>query len=242
MDKMKQYVAGAVVISLAILLLGYNFLVGPKRSAAADLRAQIDTQSSTNAQLRTKLSVLKSQAKDLPKEQAKLAQVAAKIPDNPALPALIRALTAAGVSAGVELISVTPGPPAAAVAAATPVAPAAAPVAGEVAAPTGAATLAAIPVALNVVGGYFQVEQFLASLERLGRAMRVTNVVLAPGSNPVSKVPSGAVTSASADGRTLVSTITGQVYMAAGAVVTPATPVVPTGPAPVGAAAPTATK
>ncbi len=115
MDKLKQYVAGAVVLSLAILLLGYNFLVSPKKSAAAELRAQTESQASANAVLRTKLAALKAQAKDLPKEQAKLAAVAAKIPDNPALPSLIRALTSAGIAAGVELVSLTPGTPTAAV-------------------------------------------------------------------------------------------------------------------------------
>ena len=63
------------------------------------------------------------------KSRAKLAAVAAKIPDNPALPNLIRALTTASKSTGVELVTLTPGTPTAAAV------PAAAPGAAPVAAP-----------------------------------------------------------------------------------------------------------
>ncbi len=83
--------------------------------------------------------------------------------------------------------------------------------AGTAAAAAGpAGSLAAIPVAINIVGGYFEAEQFLANLENLPRAYRVTNLTMAPGDSPTAKVKSG-----SADGRTLTSTITGSVYMAA---------------------------
>ncbi|MCA1712961.1 MAG: type 4a pilus biogenesis protein PilO [Actinobacteria bacterium] len=214
MDKLKQYVVLTVIGSLAILALGYNFLVSPKKAEANDLRTQTASQVSANAQLQTQLTVLKAQAKDLPKQQAKLAAVAARIPDNPALPALIRALTAAASSAAVELVSVTPGQPAA------PAAPAAAPAvasgtagAARPAAAAGgtAGTLASIPLALNVVGGYFQVEQFVANLENLPRSLRISGLTLAPGANPVKKSSRTSVD----DGKSLTTTITGQVFMAA---------------------------
>ena len=233
MDKMKQWVALTVVGCLAIMAGGWFLLVSPKRTEAADVRAQAVSQETTNAGLRTKLETLKAQAKDLPKKQAELARVAAKIPGDPGLPALIRALTAASTSAGVEFVSVTPGAPAAVAApvAAAPVAGAPAPAAPAPAAPDPAAgapaaapastagTLAAIPIAINVVGGYFEVSQFLANLENLPRALRVTNLTLAPGTSPSDK-SEGSVD----DGSSLTSTITGSVYMAANRPV--ATPVV----------------
>jgi Tfp pilus assembly protein PilO len=191
---------------------------------AADLRTQAAGQVTANAQLETQLTVLKAQAKDLPKQQAKLAAVAAKIPDNPALPAMIRALTTAAKSAGVELVTVTPGQPTpvAVAAAVAPVAPAAStagattkgPAAGRVlpvASGASAGQLASIPLTLSVAGGYFQVEQFVAALENLPRSMRLSNVTLAPGANPVKPNSSGTVDS----GKTLTTTITGQVFMAA---------------------------
>ena len=217
MDKLKQWIALTVVACLGIMAAGWVLLISPKRGEAAEIRDQAAAQEATNAGLRSKLDVLKAQAKELPKKQADLARVAAKIPDNPGLPALIRALTAASTSAGVEFVSVTPGPPAAVVAAGAvaPVAPAAgaapvAPAAGAPAPAGSAGSLAAIPVAINVAGGYFEVEQFLAAVENLPRAFRVTNLTIAPGKSPSNKDESTA-----ADGSALLSTITGSVYMAA---------------------------
>jgi Tfp pilus assembly protein PilO len=211
MDKLKQYTVFTVLGCLVVLAAGWFLLVSPKRSHAAELRTTAASQVSANSQLETQLAVLKAQAKDLPKQQAKLAKVAAKIPDNPALPAMVRALTTAATSAGVELVSMTPGTPAAVTAA-----PAAAPVAGSArraAAPNTAAAgqLAMIPLTLNVVGGYFQVEQFMANLEDLPRSLRVTSLTLAPGSNPLKPAATGSVD----DGKTLATSIVAQVYMAA---------------------------
>ena len=237
MDKLKQWVALTVVGCLAIMAGGWFLLVSPKRTEAAEVRDQALAQESTNAGLRSKLEQLKVQAKDLPKKQADLARVAAKIPGDPGLPALIRALTAASTSAGVEFVSVTPGAPVAVAApvAAAPVAGAPAPAADAAAAAPAApaapadpnapapagpvGTLAAIPIAINVVGGYFEVSQFLANLENLPRALRVTNLTLAPGASPSAKDAKSAE-----DGSSLTSTITGSVYMAANRPV--ATPVV----------------
>ena len=223
MDKLKQYVTLTVLAAVVILAAGWFLLVSPKKGEAAELQAQAAQQTTANSVLETELQVLRIQAKELPKKQAELARVAAKIPDNPSLPALIRALTAASTSAGVEFVSVTPSPPAALAAptAVAPVAqaePAAATATGPtppaVVAPKTAGTageLALIPVAINVVGDYFEIEQFLANLENLPRALKVSNLTLVPGSSPTA----GATTSTDT-GRTLVSTITGSVYMATG--------------------------
>src|SRR5919107_1682724 len=100
MEKLKQYVVLTVLGCLVVLAAGWFLLVSPKKSDAAALRTQTEQVSVDNAALSTKLQVLKAQAKALPKQQAKLAAVAAKIPDNPALPTLIRDLTAAADDAG----------------------------------------------------------------------------------------------------------------------------------------------
>jgi type IV pilus assembly protein PilO len=237
MEKLKQYVVFTVLGCIVVLAAGWFLLVSPKRSDAADLRSQAASKVSSNSQLENQLQILKAQAKALPKEQAKLAAVAARIPDNPALPALIRALTTAAKSTGVELVSVTPGAPAAA---------AAGPAAGTVtsgkparAASSSAGQLTAIPINLNVVGGYFQVEQFVGKLETLQRSMRVSALTVAPGANPMKAQQSGATLE---DGKSLASTITAQVFMAvnrpaATAVNVPGQPVASTA---VGPAAPVA--
>jgi type IV pilus assembly protein PilO len=214
MEKLKQYVVFTVLGCLVVLAAGWFLLVSPKRSDAADLRNTAAEVASQNAQLQTQLQVLKAQAKALPKQQAALAAVAAKIPDNPALPALVRSLTAAATSAGVELVSVTPGTPSVPAAAAAPAAPAVPGKPAAAAASSSAGLLSQIPVTLNVVGGYFQVEQFVSNLEGLQRSMRVSGLTVAPGANPVKRTTTGASAQAE-DGKSLASTITAQVFMAA---------------------------
>lgn len=202
MDTLKQWVLLTVAGCLAVLAAGWFLLVAPKHAQAQDLRTQAAAQEGSNATLRTQIAVLKAQAKDLPAQQAAVAEVAAKIPADPGLPALVRALDAASTAAGVDLVSIAPGTPA-------PVGATGATGAGTTASAGGA--LQAIPVAVNVVGGYVEVEQLVSGLEGLHRAFRVTSLTLAPGSSPV--VPAAA---SSDDGRTLSATISGQVFMSAG--------------------------
>jgi Tfp pilus assembly protein PilO len=225
MDKLKQWIALTVVGVLAILAAGWFLLISPKKSDASNLNAEAATKDQANSLLVTQLAMLKAQAKNVPAQQAAFAKVAAKIPDNPELPALIRALDRAAAAANVELVSIAPSP-------ATPVAPAAAAVtptgpAGAkggtgattptvaVASSAAAGTLNVLPVVVNVVGGYFQVEQFLDSLENLTRAFKVGTLSMTPGDNPLKPAPVGG-TAATQSGKSLVATINGSVYLATG--------------------------
>jgi Tfp pilus assembly protein PilO len=240
-SKMKQWVALTVVGCLAVLAAGWFLLVSPKRSTAAQVRDEVTSQNSTNSGLQTQLAMLKAQAKTLPAQQAKLARVAAKIPDNPALPALIRALSKAADDANVELVSMSPAAPVAVAAAAAPLGAGTSPVAGSGAAvgaaaagvtrggsgaaPTtltsvpsssfSAGVLTSIPLTINVVGGYFQIEQFFDRLENLARAAKVTGFTMAPGANPVKPVAAGATTPIDT-GKVLTTNVTANVYMAVG--------------------------
>ena len=141
MDKLKQWIAFTVLGVFAVLAAGWFLLVSPKRADADALGQQAASQVTANSTLQTQLAVLKSQAKNLPQQQAQLAKVAAKIPDNPAEPALIRALDSAATAAGVELVSISPSLPTAAAAPAVtvPVAPGAAKAVPKVGAPVAAA-------------------------------------------------------------------------------------------------------
>ncbi len=218
MDKLQQSIALAVAGSVTIMGAGYFLLVSPKKSEATDLRAQAVEQVSANEALETQLTVLRAQAKELPAKQADLARVAALVPDNPSLPALIRALSAATESAGVEFVSIKPSVPEKE----SPVAPAAAPVEPAPAAaqsapgapappaPDPAGNLVTIPVELNVVGDYFDIAQFVENAENLPRAMRFVEVDVAPDTTARGEGAAPAVS----DGRRLLTVLRGQVYMA----------------------------
>lgn len=245
MEKAKQWIALSLVGVLAVLAAGWFLLIAPKRTEAADLRAQSASQDQSNNALRARLLVLKAQQKALPAQQASLAAVAAKIPDNPALPSLVRALTKAADEAGIELISMSPSTPAAvAAAAATGTAPVAKTGPAQVAAkkvgtPTAttpgaassaaagaaaAGTLQAVTLNLAVAGRYFDVARFLDQLENLTRAFKVTNLTMLPGANPMKPV-----VGALPDTSMLNAAITGLVYLAPGRVVS-AVPVAPVAP------------
>jgi len=234
MNKLRSYIALTVVAAVAVLAAGWVLLVSPKKAEAADLRQQAAGQSATNDQLRNQLSVLKAQAKDLPKEQAKLALVAAKLPDSAAQPELLRALVAAADGAGVRLVSVSPAGVTPVVATTTAAAPT-----GDSAAPVVAAkgpspgTLLAMPLTLSVSGDYFQVERFVAAIEELPRAMRITNLALAPGADPVQASATVGAPVSPDNGKHLITTITGTVFVSSGT-----TPTVVSVTPPVAGAAP----
>jgi Tfp pilus assembly protein PilO len=221
-DKLKQWVALTLLGVFAVVAGGWFLLVSPKRGEASDLRAKVTSQNDANSQLQLKLAQLKALRKDLPAQQATLAAVSAKIPDNPALPALIRALDSAASTAGVELVSIAPAKPVPFVGGTGSQAAATSGLPNSTTAPAGTSTglttrapvaipLQQIGLIINVVGGYFQVEQFLDGLESLTRALKVTGFTLAPGENPVK--PAAAFSGSVNAGKSLTAAITGQVYM-----------------------------
>ena len=234
MKTLKQWTVLALVAALALVGGGWFLLVSPERSEAASLHEQVDLQRSANDQKRTSLAVLRGKAKALPEQERDLAELARKIPSEPALPELVRALTAAGRSAGVEVVTITPGAPSpvVAAAAAAPAAPADPAAPAAPAAPPG---LAAMSLSIEVTGGFAEVEQYVAELEELPRALRITGLTVAPGG---SGEDGG---TAAADGRSLTSTLTGQVFVVpaaapapvatGGAAPVPAAPVDPAAPA-----------
>jgi len=112
----------AAVLVLAILAGGWFLLVSPKRGEAAELRTQTASQEEANERLLQQLEVLKAQQANLPRQRARLAVLGTQIPDNPALPTLIRDLTKAGRKVGVSIDTMAPSVPVAVVAA-QPVAP-----------------------------------------------------------------------------------------------------------------------
>jgi type IV pilus assembly protein PilO len=177
----------ALLLVLAISAAGWFLLISPKRSEAADLRGQTATQEDANARLEQKIQVLMAQQEELPRQRARLALIRSQIPDNPALPALVRDLTAAGRKVGASIDAMSPSlPVAAAPAAQTPVAA----TSGETAETAPAAPTAAlyqVPLNLEVSGSYFELEQFVNKLEGLKRSFLVTGFTLAEDSE--SEVP-----------------------------------------------------
>lgn len=220
MDKKQQWVVMTAVAVVGVFAAGWFLLVAPKHAQASDVRAQVAAAQTTTAGLRTQLATLKALAKNLPAEQAKVAAVEARIPSDPQLPALIRALTSAAATSGVELVSLVPGQPVpvTATAPAGSTASSGTTTATSTASKSGASTtsttgLNSVGLTMTVFGNYSETEQFLAALEDLPRATRVSAVSVVPGDDPTVKRPDGAAPPVN-NGSSLSTTIIGQVFLA----------------------------
>jgi Tfp pilus assembly protein PilO len=191
MTDTRKWSALAAVLVVAIFAASWFLLISPKRGEAADLRGKAATKSEENARLAEQITMLQEQQKDLPTQQAQLAAMRTQIPGNPALPSLIRDLTAAGKKAGVSIDSMAPSLPVALVEApsTTVVAPT---TTGDDAASAGStaptkptphaaaptSTLFQVPLTLSVTGSYFELEHFVSKLETVRRSLLVTGFKL----------------------------------------------------------------
>jgi Tfp pilus assembly protein PilO len=197
MNDTRKWSLVAMFAVLGILAAGWFLLVAPKHSEAADLKTKTAAQNKTNSGLEAQLSQLKQQQLDLPKQQARLAVIRRQLPDNPALPQLIRTLTTAARQVGVSLDAMSPSTPVPLAAAQPVVAPVPAATTSTdssstdstatdtapVVPPTPPApTLYQIPLSLNVTGSYFELEQFVGKLEALKRSLLVTGFTVTPAS------------------------------------------------------------
>ena len=181
----QKWVAGALVAAIALLAGSWFLLISPKRSDAADIQTQADEQLAKNDALQTSTDVLKDQKKDLPEQQALLAELQSRIPQAVDMPPLVRSLATQSYDADVLIVSMTPTAPV--------VLTAGAPLAPTTTAPTSATGttttppvtptvpstgLSAVDSELVVDGGYFQIQRYLNSLEKMQRYVLVTDMTV----------------------------------------------------------------
>ncbi|HET8617295.1 MAG TPA: type 4a pilus biogenesis protein PilO [Actinomycetales bacterium] len=182
MTSTRTWTVGAAVLAVLLVIAGWFTLVSPQRSAAADLRDQVAAQQASNDQIALKTKQLQAQFASLPERQAQLAEIKQQMPDNPALPALIRDLSSYAKAAGVSLDSVAPGAPTAVAVAAGANQPVTAP--GQ--APTSATStgLLSIPTTITAVGSYSDLTLYLQKLQTsMRRAFLVNTVTLINGTD-----------------------------------------------------------
>jgi len=154
----------AVVV---ILLIGWFGLVAPKRSSADSLRNQAAAQEQQNNTLKAQIADLQAKQKNLPQQQAIIADVHQRIPQNPDLPALIRSLSSMASATGVDLHTLSPVQPVASTAIGS----------ADAIGPNGE-TLQVITASMEVDGTYFNIERFLNKVESLKRSLLVTGLSL----------------------------------------------------------------
>ena len=240
MTKIRTWSAATAVLCVLLIVAAYFLLIAPKRAEAADLRDQTVAQDQANQQSRLKIQQLKAQYAELPSKQAELAVIKQQLPDNPALPTLIRTLTSMADASGVTLVSLAPAPPTAVVLAAAPVvAPAVAPAAAAAGAPVTAPVAAApaapttslfgIATTMIIKGDYAASTLFVQKLQAAGvakegtqtakagaqmaRAFLVQSIKVAPNAD--------AATATKATKGQVQTSITGQVFVLKTAAIPP---------------------
>ncbi len=145
---------GVVIVAILFFLI----LVLPKMHSVSDAQDQLDQAHQQQTTLEVRKAALEQAKLDAPKNLHVISNVHKRIPPVADEPGLIQLLNGAAVSAGIELVSLTPSNP-------------------VFDATTGLST---ITVAVSATGSYFDITQFMFNIETLPRAAVVTTLTLAP--------------------------------------------------------------
>jgi len=177
----RRYAAAGAIV-LVVVLLVFLVLVKPKFSQVSDVHQQVVKAQGETESLRIRLRELQSLAANQQETQAELAVLDQALPATPELVSLIRELQSAATLSGIDLASIAPSPP------------------GDLGNATG---VQAINVNIQVSGGFFRLETFLARLESdtFKRVVEVQSIAIAPTTDPITGLT------------TLSSTITFRMYV-----------------------------
>lgn len=154
----RQYIIAGVG-GLALFAVFFLFLIKPTSTKISTTRTEVSSARSEGQSLRLQLQTLRAAQKDAPAIQARLARFNVLLPSEPDLPTLIRQLQTASDDSGIELNSIAPSPPATL---------------------AGSPGISTMQIVLQIRGGYFRLESFLARLELLQRVVEVQNLSISP--------------------------------------------------------------
>lgn len=172
--KSSTFILGTAVLSVAILAMVWFLGASPALAEASLAKAETETASQRNAQLRAETAELEDEFARIGELEAELAGLRTQIPGDDGITAFNRYLGETAAQRGVTVVAITAAP---AVQVLPLEAPAAAP--ADTAAPAeGAATavpaepeavgnLYAVAVSVTVLGTYDNAAQFLDDLQRL---------------------------------------------------------------------------
>jgi Tfp pilus assembly protein PilO len=151
-------IAGIGVVVVAGLLI--FFLVLPKMGQVSDANDELVAAQGQQSTLESQLAALEQAELAAPEARAIIQDVERQIPPTADEPGLLLLIKNAAARSAVTLSTLTPGSP--------------------TLDPTSG--LSTIPLSVTASGNYFQLTEFLYSIETLPRAAKVLNVTLGPGS------------------------------------------------------------
>ena len=106
-----RWSAGTALLCVLLILITWFLLLAPRRAQAADLTSEQVSAEQSNDVLRTTLAQLQADFADLPATRARLAEIRKQLPPTADLAVLVRTLSGLATSAGVTLVSLSPGAP-----------------------------------------------------------------------------------------------------------------------------------
>lgn len=150
---------GAILLCILVLLI----FVMPRFSAVSAAQKELDVLKATEDTLRAEVSHLEELRTQSGATQRQLDKNNTLIPPQADKPGLIRQLQFVADKTGVDLSSIQPSG----------------------AAPSATGTFTTLPIQVTVTGTFFQEDEFLFRLERLQRAMKVTDVGITASAWPI---------------------------------------------------------
>ncbi|GII24529.1 type 4a pilus biogenesis protein PilO [Planosporangium mesophilum] len=164
----RLWALGGVLCAVALLAMGWFFLISPQYARTAGLQDETATAQTRAAVLQRRLSELRKQNDDLPQYRARLETDRAALPTESDLPDFLRGVQSAGDGTGVSVKLLSVGAATQLTAANTKV--------------------YSLPVTLTVTGAVANVERFLTQLQQEQR-----RAVLIGNANLAAKDQGGAV-------------------------------------------------
>lgn len=155
---MRRNLLITILAMVVVAVLAFFLVFKPQSDKIAQAREDVQTAQDNVERLRLELARLQALQQQAPKLREEATKLDAAVPNDPQLAAFILQVQEAANASGIEWMSVSPTPPATSTNAQAPV--------------------QEVVIAMNVEGGYFQVQDFLVRLEGLPRAVKIGNVSL----------------------------------------------------------------
>lgn len=159
---MRRNLLITVLAMVVVAVLAFFLVFKPQSDKIAQAREDVQAAQDNVERLRLELARLQALQQQAPKLREEATKLDAAVPNDPQLAAFILQVQDAANASGIEWMSVSPTPPATPANAQAPV----------------QTSVQEVVVAMNVEGGYFQVQDFLVRLEGLPRAVKIGNVTL----------------------------------------------------------------
>ena len=164
MNRRTPVIVAAIFFVLAILVV--VFMVMPKMGEVKEAEQALEEARDQEFALQAELSRLQESAENAPRLRSELARARRAVPPVADLPGLINELQTAADVAGVDFFAIAPGAPAA----------------------VEGASATEIPATIQVIGGFFPVDEFLFRLETLPRSSKVVTITLAEGAEGLPQI------------------------------------------------------